>query len=176
MPTTTSKITHPDGTTIEVVTTTAGGGGTITAAEALALLPVARNACKGDDSKEALEAVLNICQFAIPSWAGVVLADCTTESLAGGYQGTVPLKCSAKGATPPSVVFKLPDDEFAGITEDEKVSLPGAAYIAFSKLGIVPTAYCMGDERLPGLQISEFVGGGNAGQISSGHGADFLRK
>eukprot|EP01052_Picozoa_sp_SAG31_P074777 SAG31_NODE_33918_length_338_cov_1.702929_1_plen_46_part_10 len=46
MPTTTTKITHPDGTTIEVVTTTdarAGGGGTctITAAQALALMPVA---------------------------------------------------------------------------------------------------------------------------------------
>ena len=69
-------------------------------------------------------------------------------------------------------MFKLPEPGF--LAEEQGQTLAGAAFNAWSDLGVVPTAFCHNESRLPGVQVSEFILGGNAGTVASGHGADFL--
>ena len=85
----------------------------------------------------------------------------------------MPLKCTVTdGSQPECVVFKLPEPGF--LAEEQGQTLAGAAFNAWSDLGVVPTAFCHNESRLPGVQVSEFILGGNAGTVASGHGADFL--
>ena len=143
--------------------------------EAAALIPIARAACKGDTSDAVMTAVLKILKVAVAEWSAVRLSELTVSELVGGLQGTVPLKCTVSScSSPATVVFKLPPPDFGAASSAEETSLSGVAYLQFSQAGVVPTAYCMGDARLPGVQISGFVEGGNAGGSDGSAGPDFL--
>eukprot|EP01047_Picozoa_sp_COSAG01_P050165 COSAG01_NODE_5041_length_4529_cov_3.719413_4_plen_343_part_00 len=140
--------------------------------EAADLIPTASKGCKGDQSDEVIQAVMGILKRVIPGWEHVPMDRFSFESISGGYQGTVPLKCTVTdGSQPECVVFKLPEPGFLGESEEGE-TLAGAAFNAWSDLGVVPTAFCHNENRLPGVQVSEFISGGNSGTVKSGHGAD----
>lgn len=141
--------------------------------EAAELIPIASKGCKGDQSDEVIQAVMGILKRVIQGWEHVTMDSFEFCSISGGYQGTVPLKCTVTdGSQPECVVFKLPEPGFLAESEQGE-TLAGAAFNAWSDLGVVPTAFCHNESRLPGVQVSEFISGGNAGKVASGHGADF---